>query len=105
MAPRPQGKQVIHSKFVLCNKRNYNATVQRLKTGLVVYRIEEEGKEKIRPSPMLYFKAIKLIVWLATQTGYRPRHVDFQNLFSKGIVHRPAYVEMPKYVFSGENVH
>lgn len=57
----------MHSKLVVKNKRNDKGTIERLKAQFVVYGIEEEGSYKIRFSPVLDFKPIKVVIFLATQ--------------------------------------
>lgn len=52
---------------------------------------------------MLGLTGIKYFLCSAIQKGWSCGQLDFQLAFPNGNLHRPVYVERPKYVFLDEN--
>lgn len=61
---------------------------------------EENDNDKFIFSPVPHYTAILLIMCLAQQHEWHPRHLDFENAIPNGNLNRSTYIEVPKYVYT-----
>lgn len=71
--PRPKSDKVLHSKFILKEKRSDEGYVIRYKARFVVRGNEENDNEEMSFYPVPDFTTIKLVMCIAKQRWWIPR--------------------------------
>lgn len=96
---RPNGEQLIHTKFVLNRKRDENEAICKHKGLCLVRGNEKESCQEVTFSPIAYHNVISLIFSLLVHNRWVAKHINFENAFSNGVLERTVYAEMPAQVF------
>lgn len=97
---RPIKKLVLHTKFVLCRKREAEGRVSKHKARLVIFVNEEDDCQDDSFLRMADFTALRSLICIFIQKGWKRRHLDFASAFSPGKVIRKIYAELPACLFS-----
>ena len=97
---RPQGKPVLHSKFVLKRKRNGDGTVSKYKARLIVCGNEDAEVQLNSFAPVIDFSSVKLFLAIEIQRKLIIRQLNFENAFVNGNLEREVFVEFRKYIYN-----
>ena len=100
--PRPRGKRVMATKFVLKVKRNPDQTVERYKARLVVLGfLQRPGDYGKTFSPVADFTIVLVFLIFAAFNGQPVHHLDVANAFRNGLLEEELYITLPAFLYDG----
>ena len=95
LVPRPDGINVIGTKWIYKNKSDENGTVTRNKARLVAQGYTQvEGLDLDETFARL--KSIRLLLGVAYIQKFKLFQMDVKSAFLNGYLHEKVYVEQPK---------
>lgn len=80
--------QVMHTKFVLKQKRDDSRKVFKYKTRLVVCVNKDESCQEDTFSAAAHHFIVKLTLCHCVEHGLKSKHIDFENAFPNGMLER-----------------
>ncbi|MCI15184.1 gag-pol polyprotein, partial [Trifolium medium] len=98
LVPRPEGINVIGTKWVYKNKSDENGTVTRNKTRLVAQGYTQiEGVDFDETFALVArLESIRLLLGVACILKFKLFQMDVKSAFLNGYLHEEVYVEQPK---------
>jgi len=98
LVPRPNGINVIGTKWIYKNKSDENGTVTRKKARLVAQGYTQvEGLDFDETfAPVARLESIRLLLGVACILKFKLFQMDVKSAFLNGYVHEEVYVEKPK---------
>jgi len=98
LVPRPEGMNVIGTKWIYKNKSDENGTVTRNKARLVA-----QGYTQIEVldfddtfSPIARLESIRLLLGVSCILKFKLFQMDVKSVFLNGYLNEEVYVEKPK---------
>lgn len=101
---RPTNQQVMHTNFVLKQKKDEQGSVCIHESHLAVCKNEETDCTEETFSLVAHYFIIEVILSLSVQKGGTTRHLDIENAFPHGYFDRPVYAEWPRRLFTTAHV-
>ncbi|MCH89716.1 retrovirus-related pol polyprotein from transposon tnt 1-94 [Trifolium medium] len=98
LVPRPDGINIIGTKWIYRNKSDEKCTVTRNKARLVAQGYTQiEGVDFDETfAPVARLESIRLILGLACVLKFKLFQIDVKSAFLNGYLHEEVYVEQPK---------
>ena len=98
MVTRPEGVNVICTKWIFKNKSDEHGTVVRNKSRLVAQGYTQvEGVDFDETfAPVARLKSIRILLAIACHMNFKLYQMDVKNAFLNGMLQEEAYVEQPK---------
>ena len=98
LVPRPEGINVIGTKWIYKNKSDENGTVTRNKARLVAQGYTQvEGLDFDETfAPVARLESIRLLLGVACILKFKQFQMDVKSAFLNGYLHEEVYVEQPK---------
>ena len=98
LAPRPDGTNVIGTKWIYKNKSDENGTVTRNKARLVAQGYTQvEGLDFDETfAPVARLESIRLLLGVTCILKFKLFQMDVKSAFLNGYLHEEVYVEQPK---------
>ena len=98
LVPRPEGMNVIGTKWIYKNKSDENGTVTRNKARLVAQGYTQvEGLDFDETfAPVARLESIRLLLGVACILKFKLFQMDVKSAFLNGYLHEEVYVEQPK---------
>jgi len=98
LVPRPEGTNVIGTKWIFKNKTDEFGTIIRNKARLVAQGYTQvEGIDFDETfAPVARLESIRLLLAIACVLGFKLHQMDVKSAFLNGFLNEEAYVEQPK---------
>ena len=98
LVPRPEGKNIVGSRWVFKIKRNSDGSVSRYKARLVAQGYSQvQGVDYNEVfSPVARFSAIRSLLAVANAYDYEIHQMDVETAFLNGTLDYEIYMEQPK---------
>ena len=98
LVPRPQGKNIVGSRWVYKIKRNSDGSINRYKARLVAQGYSQvQGVDYNEVfSPVARFSAIRSLLAIANENNYEIHQMDVETAFLNGTLDYEIYMEQPK---------
>ena len=98
---RPEGVNVVDSKWVFCLKKNEKGEIVKWKARLVARGFTQvQGVDYFETfAPMARLASIRLILAIAAQNDWEVRMFDFHSAYLNGVLNdgETIYMEQPPY--------
>ena len=98
LIPRPNGVNVIRTKWIFKNKSDEHGTVIRKKSRLVAqgYTQVERIDFDETFAPIARLESIRILLAIASHLNFKLYQIDIKSIFLNGILQEEVYVEQPK---------
>lgn len=99
LVDRPEGCEVIGSRFVLRNKFNRNGTLERRKARIVARGFSQRPGVDFNQTfaPVARISSIRIVTALAAQHHMKIHHLDVTTAYLNGVLEEQIYMEIPRF--------
>ncbi|KMQ88472.1 retrovirus-related gag-pol polyprotein [Lasius niger] len=99
LVDRPEGCEVIGSRFVLRNKFNRNGTLERRKARIVARGFSQRPGVDFNQTfaPVARISSIRIMTALAAQHHMKMHHLDVTTAYLNGVLEEQIYMETPRF--------
>lgn len=99
LVDRPEGCEVIGSRFVLRNKFNRNGTLERRKARIVARGFSQRPGVDFNQTfaPVARVSSIRIMTALAAQYHMKIHHLDVTTAYLNGVLEEQIFMEIPKF--------
>lgn len=98
IVPRPEGKPMVTSKWILKIKHAVDGSINKCKSRFVARGFSQKDGQNYDETfaPVVRYTTMRSIVSIASSMGWNLHHMDVNIAFLNGLIEEEVYIEQPQ---------